>query len=104
MNNNLQYKNIEKIISRYKNWNKKRKVIEKITFLNSKSFLKEEKTIISNESHFARTCWKGLLKFNKIISQWKISNNCPFLIKGIKTKKFINLQKKRLKKFVARNH
>ena len=104
MNNNLQYKNFEKIISHCKNWNKKKKVIENITFLNSKSFSKKGKTMISNESYFARTCWKGLLKFDKTISQWKISNNCLFLIKGVKTKKVIDLQKKILKKFISRKH
>lgn len=99
---NSQYKLIEKIITGFRFSKKNKKLLERITFLNSKNFLKNRKIVIPKEPFFAKNCWKGALKFNKIISDWKISNHYPFLIKGIKSKKFVNSQKKKLKKFITR--
>ena len=54
-----------------------------------------------SEIFFAKTCWKGVSKFQKKISIWKIINNQSSL-EGLKQKKDMKNQKKKLKFLILR--
>ena len=56
-----------------------------------------------SENFFAKTCWKGVSKFQKKISIWKIINNQSSL-EGLKQKKDINNQRKKLKFLILRQN
>ena len=56
-----------------------------------------------SEIFFAKTCWKGVSKFQKKISIWKIINNQSSL-EGLKQKKDLNNQKKKLKFLILRQN
>jgi hypothetical protein len=67
-------------------------------------FKKNFKTHFGLEKNLAKVCWKKLSEFNKILTEWKIINNSPFNFKGIKSKKIMINQKKKLKNFILRRN
>lgn len=83
---------------------KEKKISEKISFLKMKNSPEPKKNMVNKEAYYGKICWKGTLEFNKFISAWKISNNCPLKIKGVKSKKFFLNQKKKLKNFITRKY
>jgi hypothetical protein len=56
------------------------------------------------EKNLAKVCWEKLSEFNNILSEWKIINNSPFYFKGIKSKKIMINQKKKLKSLILRRN
>lgn len=67
-------------------------------------FKKHFKTKSYLEKNLAKVCWKKLSKFNKILSEWKIINSSPINFKGIKTKKIMINQKKKLKNLILQRN
>jgi len=95
---------MDKIISQMYISDKEKQILEKISFLNSKNSSEHKKNIANKEANYGKICWKGTLEFFKLISAWKISNNCPFKIKGVKSRKFFVNHKKKLKNFITRKY
>lgn len=54
------------------------------------------------ENEFAKLCWNEISRYKKNLMKWKIANNVPFYLKGSKSKKHFQNQKRILKKSIIK--
>lgn len=76
-----------------------------LNFIKSPFVIFFKKTLGASEyceKEFAKLCWNEISRYKKNLIKWKIANNVPFYLKGFKSKKHFQNQKKILKKSIIK--
>ena len=93
---------ISRIFCRYAKINADKK---DLGFIKSPSVIFFKKPLEASEfpeTEFAKLCWNEISCYKKNLMKWKIANNIPFYLKGFKSKKHFQKQKKMLKKSIIK--